>query len=156
MSSAKIPRETIKTLFIACDHAGLLLKDHLIHTVPELPWEDLGTSGLESVDYPDYADKLAKQVKDDTTFGVLVCGSGQGMAIRANRYSHIRAALCWNQEMARLSRQHNNANVLCFGARTMDFAECEKSLLVFLSTAFEGDRHQKRVDKLWSTPTSES
>lgn len=151
--SQPIPRDTIKNLYVACDHAGFELKEHLQNTLPELPWKDLGTFNTQSVDYPDYADLLCPQIKDETTFGVLICGSGQGMAIRANRYTHIRAALCWSEEIAHLAREHNNANVLCLGSRVMNYQTCEKTLLIFLNTAFAGDRHLKRVDKLWKIPS---
>lgn len=148
--SNPLPRDTVKKLFIACDHAGLPLKEKLIAELPELPWDDLGTYSKDSVDYPDFADKLCRKIADETTFGVLICGSGQGMCMRANRYNHIRAALCWNEEITRLSRSHNDANVLCLGARTIDFRDAEKFLLVFLDTAFEGGRHETRVEKLWA------
>ena len=148
MSEHQIPRDTMETLYIASDHAGFALKEKLKVTFPELPWKDLGPDSEASVDYPDYADALAKEILGSEDFGVLVCGSGQGISIRANRHSHIRAAICWNEEVARLARQHNDANVISFGARTMDEDVCVKALLAFLSTAFEGGRHQKRVDKL--------
>ena len=141
-------RDHLQQLAIASDHAGLELKEYLKKHLPSLPWKDLGTNSLESVDYPDYADKVCALVKPPMTVGVLICGSGQGMAIRANRHRDIRAALCWHEEIARLARAHNDANVLCLGARTMDFKACERILTVFLDTAFEGGRHASRVEKL--------
>lgn len=137
-------------IFIASDHAGLEMKQHLVSRLPQLPWVDLGPHSSESVDYPDYADALCKHMKDSgfTGVGVLICGSGQGMAIRANRHSDIRASLCWSEEIAQLSRAHNDANVLCLPGRFLVFAVAEKVLEVFLSTPFEGGRHQRRVDKL--------
>lgn len=139
-----------KTIFIACDHAGLDLKRHLMGKFPFLPWKDLGTNSTDSVDYPDYAEKLCLALKPELkdSVGVLVCGSGQGMCIRANRFSFIRSALCWSEEVAKLSRQHNNANVLCLGGRLLNPTVCEGILKVFLETEFEGGRHQGRVDKL--------
>ncbi|NQZ01622.1 MAG: ribose 5-phosphate isomerase B [Bdellovibrionales bacterium] len=135
-------------IYIACDHAGLELKQKLMLSRDDLPWEDLGTSTTDSVDYPDFADQLSKAILGSENFGVLVCGSGQGISIRANRHSHIRAAICWNVEVAKLARQHNDANVISFGSRTMDHETCEKALEAFLNTPFEGGRHQNRVDKL--------
>ena len=136
-------------ILIASDHAGFELKSHLIRQFPDLNWKDLGTHSIDSVDYPDYASKLAEEIKKNGGgFGVLVCGSGQGMAIRANRYAHIRAALCWSEEIAGLARAHNDANVLCLPGRHIQAVLADKILERFLQTPFEGGRHQKRVDKL--------
>jgi ribose 5-phosphate isomerase B len=149
-----------KHIFIACDHAGLPLKKILMEKFPNLPWVDMGTNTEASVDYPDYAEKLAHKLFEDhvdaetaqdifhTTMGVLICGSGQGMAIKANRYPHIRAALCWTPEIAELSRKHNNANVLCMGSRTTDHTLALQIFEKFLTTPFEGGRHGSRVAKL--------
>jgi len=139
-----------KTIFIACDHAGLEMKTHLIGKFPFLPWKDLGTNTPDSVDYPDYAAKLGEELKGrlNDSCGVLVCGSGQGMAMRANRFPFIRAALCWSEEVAKLTRQHNDANVLCLAGRLTTPAIAEQILAAFLETTFEGGRHQRRVDKL--------
>lgn len=146
-SKGKIPYETI---YIASDHAGLELKRHLIGRFPFLPWKDLGTNSTDSVDYPDYAGKLAKEMEHNlkNSVGILVCGSGQGMAMKANRYPFIRAALCWNEEIAELARSHNDANVLCLAGRHTVFPVAERIVDVFLKTPFEGGRHQGRVDKL--------
>jgi len=146
---SQLPRDGLKTLYVACDHAGLEMKEHLQKSITELPWNDLGTYSKDSVDYPDFAVKLCPLIDGSASLGVLICGSGQGMAIRANRFPHIRAALCWNNEVARLARAHNNANVLCLGGRLIDFKMAEEVLITFLSTAFEGGRHQSRVEKLW-------
>ena len=139
-----------KTIFIASDHAGLEMKRHLISRFPALNWKDLGPFNTDSVDYPDYAEllcrNLAPEIKESC--GILVCGSGQGMAMRANRFPFIRAALCWNEEITALARQHNDANVLCLAGRFIVFPMAEKLLRVFLETEFEGGRHQKRVNKL--------
>ncbi len=146
-------RNRLKKLVVGTDHAGYELKEHLKKVFPELPWIDLGTnSPTASVDYPDFADQVCQQVSPPESVGVLICGSGQGMAIRANRHPHIRAALCWSDEIARLARSHNDANVLCLGSRTMDHQLCEKMLLTFLATEFEGGRHTNRVDKLSKLP----
>lgn len=139
-----------KTIFIASDHAGLDLKNHLIEAFPELPFENLGTDSTASVDYPDFAEKLGLALKPrlNDSIGLLICGSGQGMAIRANRFPFIRAALCWNTEVAKLAREHNNANVLVMGGRHTAEQDAEEILKVFLSTDFAGGRHQGRIDKL--------
>lgn len=151
----------IKKILIASDHAGFELKQKFIKDNPQLPWEDLGTYDTQSVDYPDYAKKLCEKLISATgslpviedafkaeICGVLICGSGQGMAIRANKFPQIRAALCWNEDVARLSRQHNNANVLCLGARAVDTSTAQKTLTAFLESSFEGGRHSQRVAKL--------
>lgn len=150
MLSAESGFKQYKTIFIASDHAGLEMKRHLIGRYPFLPWKDLGPMNGDRVDYPDFAEKLCLNLKSEIneSCGVLVCGSGQGMAIRANRFPFIRAALCWNQEVAELSRQHNDANVLCLGGRITAFPIAEQILKAFMSTEFEGGRHQTRVDKL--------
>ena len=151
----------MKKILIASDHAGFELKQQLIKDNPQLPWEDLGPSDTTSVDYPDFAKKLCDKlisltgpasVTDDAfntgICGILICGSGQGMAIKANKYPQIRAALCWNEDIAKLSRQHNNANVLCMGSRAISPVEAQKVLNAFLGSAFEGGRHSQRVAKL--------
>lgn len=136
-------------IYIAADHAGFELKAHLISHFPELKIEDLGTFDSSRVDYPDYADRVAQKiVADPSAMGILVCGSGQGVAMRANRYSGIRAALCWNEEVAEVARAHNDANVLCLGARFISAPLAESILKKFLNTQFEGGRHQGRVEKL--------
>jgi ribose 5-phosphate isomerase B len=136
------------TLLIGSDHAGFVRKQELKSRFPNIDWKDFGTNSEDSVDYPDFADKVAKEIQKNGGRGVLICGSGQGMAIRANRYSKIRAALCWNTEIAKLSREHNNANILCMGARFVDTALAESILKVFLETEFAGGRHEGRVNKL--------
>jgi ribose 5-phosphate isomerase B len=150
MLSEESFKKKFKTIFIASDHAGLDMKNHLIGKFPFLPWKDLGTGSSTSVDYPDFAAKLCEELKGHLkdSCGILVCGSGQGMAIKANRYPFIRAALCWSEEVATLSRLHNDANVLCLGGRLTPLPGSEEILSAFLETAFEGGRHQGRVDKL--------
>jgi ribose 5-phosphate isomerase B len=135
---------------IASDHAGYDLKSQLKPELEKLGFEvlDLGTDGPASVDYPDFALKMAEALKAGTVQrGVLVCGSGIGISMAANRHKHVRAALCHDHLTARLSRQHNNANVLCLGGRTTGPDVAKDCLRVFLETEFEGGRHQNRVAK---------
>jgi ribose 5-phosphate isomerase B len=136
---------------IASDHAGVEMKATLKAELGALGFEalDLGTDGPASVDYPDFADKLAAALKSDRAKrGVLVCGSGIGVSIAANRHRHVRAALCHDALSARLSRRHNDANVLCLGARLIGPDVAKDCLRVFLETEFEGGRHKNRVAKL--------
>lgn len=138
-------------VFVASDHAGFPVKDLVIKACQKLNLsvEDLGPSTDDRVDYPDFADEVSHKLKlHPESFGILICGSGQGMAMRANKYRHIRAALCWNGESAKLSRQHNNANVLCLGSRLLDEKAILETIETFFSTDFEGGRHQGRVEKI--------
>jgi ribose 5-phosphate isomerase B len=142
---------TEKRVAIASDHAGVALKEVLKKEIEQLGYvpEDLGTNTLDSVDYPDFADKLAESIKQGKAEkGVLICGTGIGISIAANRHKEIRAALCHNELTAKLSREHNDANVLALGARVVDEATAKTCVKTFLTTAFEGGRHQKRVEKL--------
>ena len=136
-------------ILIASDHAGYRLKKILIQELHgEIKFDDLGPFSEDSVDYPDYARKLSKKIdlKKDL-FGVLICGSGIGMSMVANRFKNVRAALCINNKMSMLARQHNNANILVLGSRLISEQEAIKCLLVFLKTNYEGGRHQARLDK---------
>ena len=136
-------------ILIASDHAGYKLKKILIQELQgEIKFDDLGPFSEDSVDYPDYARKLSKiiDLKKDL-FGVLICGSGIGMSMVANRFKNVRAALCMNNKMSMLARQHNNANILVLGSRLISEQEAIKCLLVFLKTNYEGGRHQARLDK---------
>ncbi len=136
---------------VASDHAAPRLRALLAEELAVLGVEviDLGADGSEPVDYPDYAEKLTAAIlHEKAQMGLLICGSGIGMSIAANRHAGIRAALCHNEETARLARQHNDANVLCLGARVMTEAEAQGAVRVFFSTPFEGGRHQRRVEKL--------
>ena len=136
-------------LAIASDHAGYPLKEALKEARPEIEWIDLGTHSTESVDYPDYANKLAECIKNnETNRGVLICGSALGISMAANRHSHIRAAVCTDATMAKFTRLHNNANVLCLGQRITGIAVALDCVDIFLSTEYEGGRHDKRVTKL--------
>jgi len=145
----------VKKLFtkicIASDHAGYELKekitDYLINK--SIPIIDLGPFSEDSVDYPDYARKVVKRLilgKSDA--GILICGSGTGMAITANKFKGIRAAQCYNKKSTILSRQHNNSNIICLGSRMLKYNEAFKYVTYFLNTRFEGGRHRKRVNKI--------
>lgn len=141
-----------KTILIGSDHAGFDLKKELIKFLEENKYEvhDCGTyKAGESVDYPDYANKLCGLIKlNKAPKGILICGTGIGMSIAANRHKSIRAALCLNSEMAKLSREHNDANVLVLGARITSSEDAINILDAFLKNEFEGGRHQKRIDKI--------
>lgn len=140
-----------KIISIGGDHAGFAYKAKLKIWLEKNNYDikDFGTDSAESVDYPDVAHPLALAVENaESEFGVLICGSANGVAITANKHQGVRAAICWTAELAALARQHNNANVLCLPARFISETEAEKILSVFLSTAFEGGRHEKRVNKI--------
>ena len=141
---------TIK-LAIASDHAGFALKEYLKKNFTAVPveWVDLGPDSTSSVDYPDFGKKLADCVANgEAPLGVAICGSGIGISIACNRNPKIRAALCTNSTMARVTRLHNDANVLCMGERITGTEVALDMLKAFLETKFEGGRHQGRVDKL--------
>ena len=140
-------------IVVGADHAGYELKQHIAEKLKQAGHTvvDVGTHSLESTDYPDYAVKACeKVVANEAGLGILVCGSGIGVSITANKVQGIRAANCVTEEMARLSRQHNNANMLTLGARLVDRETAEKIVEAFLTTEFEGGRHEKRVDKIHS------
>ena len=139
----------MEEIVIASDHAGFELKKKLIVSSKiKAKFIDLGTFSLESVDYPDYAKKLSLLIKNNEfNKGVLICGSGIGMSMVANRFNMVRAALCINEEMAKLARQHNNANILVLGSRLISNEEAIKCYLSFFETKYEGGRHQARLDK---------
>ena len=140
-----------ETIAIASDHAGFDLKALLKQELVTLGFEvlDLGPDSTASVDYPDFADRLAAALKEGMAArGVLICGTGIGISMAANRHRHIRAAVVHDVTSARLTRQHNNANVLCLGARLTGTDVAKDCLKVFLTTDFEGGRHQNRVAKL--------
>lgn len=136
---------------IGADHAGYDYKEELISYLEGkgLPFSDMGTHSLDSVDYPDFAHPVAKAVEEgEAAFGILLCGSANGVAITANKHAGIRAAICWGEELAKLAREHNNANVICIPARFVREGDAEKMVDIFMSTAFEGGRHSRRVDKI--------
>ncbi|MBM3579582.1 MAG: ribose 5-phosphate isomerase B [Alphaproteobacteria bacterium] len=139
----------VKKILISSDHAGFSLKTFLIKELTKSGFEpvDLGCDSAEkSVDYPDYAKALCTKLKDE--FGILICGSGIGISIAANRFPHIRAALCYNSKSAKLARAHNDANVLCLGARVVASKQALMIAKAFLQGKFEGGRHATRVCKI--------
>lgn len=134
-------------VFIASDHAAYNEKQLLVeHLKSNYEVVDLGTTSAESTNYPDWAIKLVKSVKAQDSVGILLCGSGIGVSMTANRFSGIRAALCRDEEDAKMSRLHNNANVLCLSGRRTAVDQIKKISSVFLTTPFEGGRHQTRLD----------
>lgn len=137
-------------LLIASDHGGVKLKKELIKRLKsDCEVKDLGTNDKSAVDYPDYAKKVAKQVASEPgSKGILICRSGVGMSMAANKVDNVRAALAYNPLIATLSRQHNNANVICFGADFISIEDAYKATDNFIKTDFEGGRHQRRVDKI--------
>lgn len=140
----------MKKVFIASDHAGFELKNQLLEFLNHsTQLTDLGTNSSDSVDYPDFAKLVCQAVlADRQSFGILLCGSGIGMSIAANRFKGIRAALVWNSDLAKLSRQHNNANVLVLPARFISREQAESIVDQWLNTSFDGGRHEKRIEKL--------
>ena len=143
-----------KKIALAADHAGFEEKEKLKSTLNEIgvEFDDLGTFSGDSVDYPDYARKVAEAVsRGEYDSGLLVCGSGTGMAIAANKVRGIRAAVAWNEEIARLARQHNNANVLSLAARYTPDEELKKIVKAWFNADFEGGRHERRVEKITET-----
>jgi ribose 5-phosphate isomerase B len=143
---------TVKTIALACDHAGTQMKAELKDTLSARGYEvlDLGTNGSESVDYPDFADAMAAAIGEGRAQrGVLICGTGVGISIAANRHRAVRAALCTDPTTARLSREHNDANVLALGARVIGIEIAKDCLATFLDTPYAGgERHARRVAKL--------
>ena len=140
----------LNKIFISSDHAGFNLKKSIIQKFSKKQKiVDLGPSSDKSVDYPDYAQKLSKKVSlNSRNFGILVCGSGTGMAISANKNKMIRAALCYSVKNTKLSRLHNNANIITLGARLINKNKAFNLIRVFLNTKFEGGRHLRRVKKI--------
>lgn len=141
----------IMKLPIASDHAGFQAKEKVKTILSELgvEVEDLGTFNEDSVDYPDYGKKVAQAVSEGSSEkGVLVCGSGQGMCMTANKFRNVRAALVWNADLARLSVEHNNANILCLPGRFLSDEELRGIVQAWHHAKFEGGRHQKRVQKI--------
>ena len=139
------------TILIASDHAGFELKEKLEKALGDLGYDvqDLGTNSADSTDYADYAHPLAERVSSgDVKRGVLLCGTGLGMSYAANRHPHVRAAVAWTPEIAKLAREHNDANVLVLPARFVDEQQGVEILKTWLETEFEGGRHARRVDKI--------
>jgi len=140
----------LKKIFIASDHAGYQLKNSIVLKLSKIQKIiDLGPYSKDSVDYPDFAKKLSKKVASTKgSFGILVCGSGMGMAIAANKTKNIRAALCYNKKNTKLSRLHNNANIITLGEKLINKNKAFSLIKIFLSTKFEGGRHLRRVKKI--------
>ena len=141
----------MKIIGLASDHAGFALKEYAKQWLIDkgFQYKDYGTFNSESCDYPDYAHLLAKGIENgDRNIGIAVCGSGEGISMTLNKHQGIRAALCWIPEIAKLSRQHNDANVLVMPGRFIDTVMADKIMTVFFDTAFEGGRHQARINKI--------
>ena len=138
-------------LAVGADHAGFEYKEEIKKLLLAEGWQvvDKGTFSADSVDYPDFAHPVATMVADGlATAGILVCGSGNGVCMTANKHAGIRAALCWTEEIVSLARQHNNANVLCIPARFVSIEKTNSMVETFLVTEFEGGRHERRVEKI--------
>lgn len=135
---------------LAADHGGFELKEKIKSFLEKEGHDvnDMGCHSTDSVDYPDYAEKAVEAIKSgDCLMGILICGTGIGMSIAANREQYIRAALCWDEETARLSREHNNANMLCIGARVLSTDQALSIIDMWLNAKFQGGRHQLRISK---------
>lgn len=136
---------------IACDHGGFPMKRYIVEKLIKEGFEvkDFGTFSEESVDYPDFIHPLASEIDKGTyTLGIIICGSGNGAQMVANKYPNVRAALCWSEEITALARKHNNANILSLPGRFIDIEFAFKLVKIFLETAFEGGRHQNRIEKI--------
>ena len=135
-------------LYIGSDHAGFPMKEEIANFLKcnKISFKDVGTFNEKSCHYPDYAKKVCESIKTKDDIGILVCGTGIGMSMCANKYKHIRAALCINQKQAKMSRKHNNANVLCLQGRDMSKEKNFKIITTFLNTSFEGQRHELRIN----------
>lgn len=145
------PFDLSKPVAIGSDHAGYDYKEELISFLEgkEIAFEDFGTHSKDSVDYPDFAHLVANAVENGkAAFGILLCGSANGVAMTANKHQGIRAAICWGEELAKLAREHNNANIICIPARFVREGDAEKMVQLFMNTEFEGGRHLRRVEKI--------
>jgi len=140
-----------KPIAIGCDHAGFEYKTEIVKFLNSKGWQvkDFGTYTADSVDYPDYAHPVSEAVeKGDVAFGILLCGSANGVAITANKHQNIRAGLCWISDVAKLVRLHNNANIICIPARFVSIPQAKELVDIFINTEFEGGRHANRVNKI--------
>lgn len=140
-----------KPIAIGSDHAGFEVKEQLISFLEgeNMAYKDFGTYSTDSVDYPDFAHPVASAVENgEAAFGILLCGSANGVAITANKHQGIRAAICWGEELAELARKHNDANIICIPARFVREGDAERMLDIFMHTAFEGGRHLNRLQKI--------
>ncbi len=141
----------IKTIGIACDHAGFPMKQFVLRYLAKKGYKikDFGTNSIESVDYPDFAHKLGQAIERHEVYpGIAICGTGEGMAITLNKYPNVRAGLAWNEDIAHLIRQHNDANILVLPGRFISLMTAEKILDTFLSVSFDGGRHERRIEKI--------
>ena len=141
----------MKTIPIGSDHAGYEYKEKLIQHLKEQGYsvKDYGTNSADSVDYPDFAHPVSQAIeKGEFPSGILICGSGQGVCMTANKHDNVRAALVWNSEIAELSRQHNNANIICLPSRFISIQQAKQFVDLFLDTEFDGGRHERRVKKI--------
>lgn len=140
-----------KPIAIGSDHAGYDYKEDLISFLEGkgLPFKDYGTHSKDSVDYADFAHPVSTAVENgEASFGILLCGSANGVAMTANKHQGIRAAVCWGEELAQLAREHNNANIICIPARFVREGDAEKMVALFITSDFEGGRHLRRVEKI--------
>ena len=141
----------IKTIGIACDHAGFPMKQFVLQYLAKKGYKikDFGTNSIESVDYPDFAHKLGQAIERHEVYpGIAICGTGEGMAITLNKYPNVRAGLAWNEEIAHLIRQHNDANVLVLPGRFISLMTAERILDNFFAVPFDGGRHERRIEKI--------
>lgn len=145
------PFNLTKPIAIGSDHAGFEYKEAIVSLLEGkgLQYLDFGARSTDAADYPDFAHPVSLAVeRGDAAFGILLCGSANGVGITANKHKGIRAAVCWGDEIASLARQHNNANILCLPARFVSLMDAEEMVEVFMTTPFEGGRHQARVNKI--------
>ena len=141
----------MKKIGLASDHAGYALKEHVKEylSAHHIEYIDFGTHSEASCDYPDYGHALGQAIDNgDVTTGIAICGSGEGISMTLNKHQHVRAALCWQTEIAHLARQHNDANVLVMPGRFLTLAEADAIMDEFLATPFEGGRHMRRIEKI--------
>lgn len=140
-----------KPIAIGCDHAGFEYKTALVKWLTDKGFQvrDFGTMSLDSVDYPDFAHPTASSVENgEAAFGILLCGSANGVAITANKHQHIRASICWQNDVAMVTRRHNDSNIICIPARFVALPLAQQMIELFMSTPFEGGRHANRVNKI--------
>lgn len=140
-----------KPVAVGCDHAGFEYKVELVKHLNKSGYQvaDFGTYSVDSVDYPDFAHPTSASVENgEAAFGILICGSANGVCMTANKHKGIRAALCWQRDVAEITRKHNNANIICIPARFVSFFLCVEMVETFIKTAFEGGRHQERIQKM--------
>ena len=143
--------DATKPIAIGCDHAGFAYKQELVTWLTEKGFQvkDFGTYSTDSVDYPDFAHPTASSVeKGEASFGILLCGTANGVAMTANKHAGIRAGLCWQNDIARVTREHNDANIICIPARFVALPLAQQMIDIFMTTAFEGGRHQNRINKM--------